>query len=1212
MKALKNKTGLLVFMLLMLVLATMLGFLLTQGRYSEELQSGSDMYDSELEYIVADQVEVSSVEEFIAAVENGYSNITIADDVDDPLIITSGITDVGADLIIDLNGHEIQRNNREPMLNIIEGVRLTVIDSSTSQTGSFYNPVGSVLQIDGGTLTVTAGTFTSGPRSEEYAGTGTYKSVSGGHMESTASLTVRVKSGSGYTESTVAAPIILPSVKKETDGITTRYFVNGNMYFDEAWTAPASGTSYSSGLIKSDTYFYFVIDDDTASNTSIAASENSADFYYTYNVLRNEDADGNVSYSYPVSPESAEGDNVVPVTIYGYHNVKKSSAAGENGVTPDYATVKMMSGNMYTRGGAYESLFGKENTYGIYASGGYMAVSAGAFSAKEAATCVACAYGTDAEASEFLQVTGGFFSSEYGDTVSVSGGNMVLTGGNFTLNASSAPAGVPSAAVSVTGGTLNASNASGLEFDITANALATSVTYGIMVNDGTADIRNATFTFAGGDYTYTGVRGVSVSGGSAALIDTTFTFGGTDTSGSASSTFTDAIGISAEGGSVTATGLKIDINSKLINSKLTGGAPGNQNRGIETSGGTVSLNGDCTINIDGTYSAGILAVTDSSSQIDGETDSIIYGEETAGMLTVNVTGTPPNVTGTANSVLSSTAMSTEGGSINIASGNVLIESDGLGVTTRSGGGITFSGTTFNVDTTNGTGIYVNGGDIKFTSGTVTVNSDVDRSYSWSGVPTASGGYEDRGVVFYDGIVVQGGSLDSTGAELNVTHHGINNNYDGDYSELIINSYAVRVTAGSSGSTDVKITNGELTNDSGGGLYVSGGTVTLGTENSTESDSLSVITSGNTYADNNGRYFQNPDQSNSNSNWNYMKNVNGGNAVDVNGGTITVHYGTYASAFGNGVLVSNNGTANINGGTFAGNDPYNGNDGTPLAGSAASYGLKMYGGTLNVYGGTFGNTKINNVSYDGSGAFITGMVDTAGQVNISATANIYAGTFNATGRIGVSIMRNSEVYFGGDESGANTNMSPTSPTVQGNIGAVAIEAYKSGSYSDVTIYSGTYRGNYGGNSSYNDGIWYGDRTTSLTIISGTFSANNNTARSGLYFDCGSAPASGVVQISGGTFVGGEATHEVHNGYTQGVDYYRDGGAIGCSTSYKREWAWGGWDYVYTGINISMSNIIASGHVARGSNTSANDSAAEEISGSGTVHENAASYQYIVVR
>lgn len=124
MNALKNKFGLIVFILFMLALATMLGVLFTQGRYSEELESGSDIYGSDLEYIVSDQVEVNSVEEFIAAVENGYSNITISDNVDNPLVITSGVTDVGSDLIIDLNGHEIQRNNRDPMLNVVEACAL--------------------------------------------------------------------------------------------------------------------------------------------------------------------------------------------------------------------------------------------------------------------------------------------------------------------------------------------------------------------------------------------------------------------------------------------------------------------------------------------------------------------------------------------------------------------------------------------------------------------------------------------------------------------------------------------------------------------------------------------------------------------------------------------------------------------------------------------------------------------------------------------------------------------------------------------------------------------------------------------------------------------------------------------------------------------------------------------------------------------------------
>lgn len=1183
MKALKNKTGLLVFMLLMLVLATMLGFLLTQGRYSEELQSGSDMYDSELEYIVADQVEVSSVEEFIAAVENGYSNITISDDVDDPLIITSGITDVGADLIIDLNGHEIQRNNREPMLNIIEGVRLTVIDSSTSQTGSFYNPVGSVLQIDGGTLTVTAGTFTSGPRSEEYAGMGTYASESGGYVDSVASLTVREKkeNGSGYTEIAKNAPVILPRVKEENDGITTRYFVNGNMYFDKGWS-PAGG-ELSSELITPDTYFYFVIDDDTASNTTIAASQSSADFYYTYNVLRNEDADGNVSYSYT---DSAEGDNVVTVTVYGYHNVK-SSAAGENGVTPDYATVKMMSGNMYTRGGGYQSLFGEENTYGIYASGGYMAVSAGDFSAKEAATCVACAYGADASSSEFLQVTGGEFSSEYGDTVSVSGGNMVLTGGSFTLNAGSAPAENNSAAVSVTGGTLNASNASGLKFDITANDTEASVIYGIMVDGGEANIKGATFDFAGGSGTYNGVRGVSVSDGSATLSGTNFTFG------EAGSTYTDAIGISAEGGSITATNVDISINSSIADGTL-----GNANRGIYSDGGTVRLYGDCTIDIDGTYSAGILAVS-SASSLTGSTDSIIYGsagDESEYTLKIDVSGT-------ANSVLSSTAMSTEGGSINIASGNVEITSDGLGVTTRSGGGITFSGETFDVTTSNGTGIYVNGGNIDFNSGTVTVQSNVDGSYKWSGVPNESGGYDDNGVVFYDGIVVDGGSLDSTGAVLNVKHKGIDNNYSGAYNELEIRSFAVRVTSVTSDSTSaslVTIPTGEFTNERGGGLYVSGGTVTLGAESTseqTDTDSLSISTSGTTAIDgtniyNDSGYFNNGVESQYN-NWFYKKNGNGGHAVEVVGGKLTVNSGKYTAAFGNGILVSD-GEAVIKGGTFSGEDSYKSTEDGYVAGVAASYGLKMYGGTLTVDGGNFKSA--------GSGAFV-----------VNAKAQINAGDFIASGRIGFSIWYGSDVTFGSNNA-TNDNI-----IVNGADAAIAVEAKPTGTTvgdSSITIYGGTYECTNNGNTSDNSGIWYGERTTRLHIYGGTFSASldakasGKNYNSGLYFS--TAPNSDNVQISGGTFVGGKATHEVHNGITQDVDYYRDGGAIGCSTSYDREWAWIDWNYVYTGINISMSNIIASGHVARGSNTSANDSAAAEISGSGTVHENAASYQYIVVR
>lgn len=199
--------------LISLLIVTLMSVSLTQGRYSKELTSGSE-YSGSLEYIVSEQVEIHSVDEFFSAIENGYSNIKVSDDVDNPLIITGSVSDVNSDLTIDLNGHELQRNNREPMLNVTEGVRLTIIDTSEKQTGSFYNPVGSVLRISGGTLTVAAGLFESGPRdgenlaggssvySSEYAyqEDGVWRNKAGAEISGTASVAYYEKNGGGYTE----------------------------------------------------------------------------------------------------------------------------------------------------------------------------------------------------------------------------------------------------------------------------------------------------------------------------------------------------------------------------------------------------------------------------------------------------------------------------------------------------------------------------------------------------------------------------------------------------------------------------------------------------------------------------------------------------------------------------------------------------------------------------------------------------------------------------------------------------------------------------------------------------------------------------------------------------------------------------------------------------------------------------------------------------
>ena len=123
-----QKRYLFLTLILSLAIVTLMTFSLTYARYSEETESDG-MISGNLEYIVSNEIEIDSVNEFFSAIENGYTNIKISDDVDNPLVITGSVSDVNSDLTIDLNGHELQRNNRDPVLNVTNGVRLTIIDT---------------------------------------------------------------------------------------------------------------------------------------------------------------------------------------------------------------------------------------------------------------------------------------------------------------------------------------------------------------------------------------------------------------------------------------------------------------------------------------------------------------------------------------------------------------------------------------------------------------------------------------------------------------------------------------------------------------------------------------------------------------------------------------------------------------------------------------------------------------------------------------------------------------------------------------------------------------------------------------------------------------------------------------------------------------------------------------------------------------------------
>ena len=293
--------------LLSLAILSMLTVSLTLGRYTQEAES-EGIYSGDLNYVVSNQVEIESVDEFFTAIENGYNNIKIKDEVDNPLVISGGISDVNSDLVIDLNGHEIQRNNREPLLNVTQGVKLTIIDTSEEQTGSFYNPVGSVLRISGGSLTVSAGEFESGPRSgeegahlSEYYDPAIQATLKGAKIDAGHTVSRLYYEDDRYHDG-VSMPVILPKVDTLSNG---NYSVNGNMYFSEGYN--------SNTYIPADTYLYFTLDDSTVENATIAA-EGSADYFYTYYLNR-----GTFDYAQRQEPL----DSTVQIKVYVYNDVKR-------------------------------------------------------------------------------------------------------------------------------------------------------------------------------------------------------------------------------------------------------------------------------------------------------------------------------------------------------------------------------------------------------------------------------------------------------------------------------------------------------------------------------------------------------------------------------------------------------------------------------------------------------------------------------------------------------------------------------------------------------------------------------------------------------------------------------------------------------------------------------------------------------------------------
>lgn len=1026
---------------------------LTYGRYAGGRRDENSPYEDYIDFVGATAYEVRTPEQFVNAINSGYSYIKIADDADaeEPFVVNNNIANVYTNLVIDVNGNTVIRNSRNPVLDVSSNISVVLVyDSSEDAEGGFYNPVGSALQTSGGTLTVGEGVYESGPK---------IASVSSVTAENITDVFVRDGErdlATSYERASSAAH--LPKLTKDVyleNNVTEGYLRNDTylLYTVEKNGYVDGGQLYVNAKETSSGETTTI----TADKFSPICNVASCDFYYYYPV----DVAGTAK-----SPQTY-------AVVYGYNDVKTlaedctdtSTDLSKKGLVWPYAAIRSVEdedtqegGVTHARGGVFKTHFGEENTYCIYSAGGTMTVGTSGsdggptFDAVGSGVCIAMT-GASGNVSEggSLTISGGTFSSRLGNTIEMEGGNMTVTAGSFTKSR-------------------------GKGIGSGDNAQITNQTAIIDIQGGTLTINGAA------------ANSVTLTAGSA----------DTDNGGTLENVF-----------------------------------------GILARGGEVSVGG-CTLNIYGDYSAGVLSY-------DG---TINLNDKTS----ITVTQSDTNKDNDNNTLLTSSAVSSEAVSseasgeehpINM-SGNVTIESNGLGITARGTVNVT-EGATTTVKASRGTGIYVNNGTFTVESDAkISVESTVLAGYAW-GLPPEGQGTAPN---IYNGVYVQGGSLISNGT-LNVTFTGVQNDAYGSgansnlnantaYRDFQIKSYAVRVETAASGSdTEVKITAGTIINQvqydeqgkeiagGGGGVYVGGGTVTLGVEN--DNTGPTVRTTGTV------SYSTSMDPDGGN--WNYFLPQTGGPAVKVAqsgsvSSTLTVYGGTYTAQQGDGI-VTVGGTSYIHNGTFIGRD-YNANSGE-RAGPGASYSFKVYGGTANVYGGTFGGQENDNY-INSSGAFVMGT-----SANSMGTANIYGGTFvvsedNTGGQAGFSVYEYGNVVVDPGKGGEQQNLGGD-VKMTGLAAGLVIES--ASNIASVEIKGGEFSSTRDNGNS--DGVWYSNSNATLTISGGTFTG---AARSGLYFEVNQwnrVEEKGNAFITGGTFIGKSISQ----------DRYWINGAIGAPSSGTNE-------------------------------------------------------------
>lgn len=1126
---------LLIIFLSALIIALMAASFLyasTYGRYSGGTLSDDSTYDDTIEFIGTERYIVRTPEELNDAIENGYSYIQIADDAEQPFVITTDVQDVSTNLVLDLNGTVVVRNSRNPMLNVSQGVSVVLVyDSSEEHAGAFYNPVGSALQVSGGTMTIGSGNYESGPRTNEYA-----DATAAGTLSPQTDDIVLFSRG-GVTSPATVDRVNGTTFSPVTIAENTSYVpvTTGNYYYQ---SEADSGYSF----LTEDTFLIYTLEEGEIAEADSSYDEGtllvdgrplavpcnvaSCDFYYYY-----------------ATGDKAEDGTDIYAVVYGYWDVKELAEQGSSlesaGLQWPYASIRMTAGEGFVRGGNFVNQFDVANTYGILteenskdgAMGSLVVSETGRagttnFTARGEAVCIGCSQGD-------VAISGGNFSSELGNTIVMSGGELNITAGNFVKNVQTSAKEGNGAAISMQGGDLTIAgtqtDTKSVQFTVTG-----SYVNGIEAAGGTINATNASFTF-NGDATDERNTGILSEGGQVKLTSCTFTMPGDNNRGIASQ-----VTVASRDGE----------DTSVTNCTFT--LEGSNNRGVYVSGGRTSISGG-ELNVGNTDTNGSnFGIEAAGGRVDAENATInVYGGSSAGIHTY---GTSPllNITGTFNctvtqetgALLSSAAIMATSGSVTFETDSGTITSNGVGIVVR-GGTLAQNSGALTVNTQRGTGIYIASGDFDQTAGTLSVVSNIAHQsenalnpdynaitgYRWADFITDDG-ENSTPTEITNGIYVTGGSLTANGT-LDVTHTGVNNaDYSGtDYAFLQqqITSYAVRVQG--TESTSVTINAGKITNSIGGGVYVSGGTVTLG--NQTSKVGPTVTTTGNSLSD----------AEDVNDNWGYNQSRTGGHGVEVSGGTLTVYAGNYTAAHGNGILVRNmtqNSTTEgnrvtISGGNFVGG--YNKGTAVRQVGPGASYGLYVMGGniTVTISDGTFGSTDIvsvgdttTTISSNSAAAFYG--TPTTGRANVTVSG----GKFYARNGDVLSIFRYVDIEFTGSEIEVLTQSgSAAAISVQDDL--IYTGATDRGS--KITISGGSYAGD-----AY--GIWYACGMDYLTLNG---SAEIKGGPTGLQVaNSIVGVAANSINISGGTVTG--TTNGIYYDYWGGsVNINVTGGTIGEITS-----------------------------------------------------------------